>query len=134
MNEHHRFGGRRIQRVNITTGAAEVAGACSETGARGNFGYFCNGNKWYTKIVTFILHCARRVRIWRQTYCVTTSGQNSCVTGRLSTFLPRVIREPHNAAADPSAENDPADCAKDSLGKQYGSFGSLRKGDAASRS
>src|SRR5438445_10701648 len=80
MNEDHRFGGRRIQRVNITARATDVAGACSETGARGNFGYFCNGNQWYAKLVTFIVHCARPVRIWSQSCCVATSSQKSYVT------------------------------------------------------
>src|SRR5206468_9065822 len=93
MNEHHRFGGRRIQRVNITTGAAEVAGACSETGARGNFGYFCNGNQWYAKIVTFILHCAWHVRIPESILLRGHKRSKVWRDRRLSTFLPRVIRD-----------------------------------------
>src|SRR5437867_12131706 len=89
MNEDHRFGGRRIQRVKITTRAAEVARACGETVARGNFGNFYSGNQWYAKIATFILHCAWRVRILSQSCCVATSSQKSC-DRRLSTFLPRL--------------------------------------------
>src|SRR5882724_3797778 len=129
MNEDHCFGGRRIERVNITTRAAEVARACSETGAGGNFGYFRNGNQWYAEIVTFILHCPS----------ISASGVNLVAWPhkqskvlrdcRLSTFLPRLIREPQNAAAGSLRDNDPADCAKDSLLKQQGRSGSLRKSD-----
>src|SRR5438445_1580594 len=131
MNEDHRFGGRTIQRVNITTRAAEVAGACSETGARGNFGHFCNGNQWYANIVTFIRHYAWHVRIWSQSCCVAHKQSKTLRDRRLSTFLPRLIREPQSAAADPSGDNDPADCAKDSLLKQQGRSGSFRKSDVA---
>src|ERR1700747_524709 len=55
---HNGFHRRWIEGVNVTTGAADVAGARVEPSPAGDFGDFHGGNEWYARIVTLVLHRA----------------------------------------------------------------------------
>src|SRR6266481_766480 len=55
---HNGFHRRWIEGVNVTTGAADVAGARVEPSPGGDFGDFHGGNEWYARIVTIVLRRA----------------------------------------------------------------------------